>query len=542
MPQHDATSDSSETAAATAVSGDALRDETLAMLRKIMDQKRNRMVLAFLLVVAALRSAAILMSPLGLGVDEAQYWLWSQEFDFGYYTKPPLTSWIIGLSHMIFGHAEWAVRLPAPWLHLATALVLWRATDWLYGPRAGRWAAILWTLLPLVSLGSFVISTDTPLLLAYSCGLLALAGTLTNRISASRGLFYAGLATGIAMLAKYAAIYFALSLLLFAAWDRIAPTNKVARDNLAGDDITNNRTLTLPAIGLFAVGLLLAVGPNLIWNLVNDFTTVRHLGDNANLAKQSYSPGNMLGFWGAQFGVAGPAAFALMLTLFIPPFSGRTRRLLICFATPPLLVISIQAFVSEANANWAAAALPALIIWLAHWISSPGGIRWGLLAASINGGIAAAFALAMFAGQFGPLTPDSDPLRRLRGWDQLAQDIAPALTGHNASMIVADRRATAALLSWHFHHGITDAAGQTIPVAIRVFDADGIPSNHFEQNLNWTPQPGRRLLAVNGATTPPTLPGVTWDARTSLSDHAISDNRRRSLYIYRGIEGPAVAD
>ena len=109
-------------------------------------------------------------------------------------------------------------------------------------------------------------------------------------------------------------------------------------------------------------------------------------------------------------------------------------------------------------------------------------------------------------------------------------------------MIVADRRATAALLSWHFHHGITDAAGQTIPVAIRVFDADGIPSNHFEQNLNWTPQPGRRLLAVNGATTPPTLPGVRWDAKTSLSDHAISDNRRRSLYIYRGIEGPAVAD
>lgn len=526
MPRHNATSVSPKGAAATAISRDAARDETMAMVRRILDQKRNRMVLAFLLVVAALRSAAILLSPLGLGVDEAQYWLWSQEFDFGYYTKPPLTSWIIGLSHMMFGHAEWAVRLPAPWLHLATALVLWRATDWLYGSRAGRWAAILWTLLPLVSLGSFVISTDTPLLLAYSCGLLALAAILTDRVTAPRGLFYAGLAIGIAMLAKYAAIYFALSLVLFAGWDRMA----------------KGRALTLPALGLFVVGLLLALGPNLIWNLANDFTTVRHLGDNANLAKQSYSPGSMLAFLGAQFGVAGPAAFALMVTLFIPPFSGQTRRLLISFAAPPLVIISIQAFLSEANANWAAAALPALVIWLAHWITSPGGIRWGLLTAGINGGIAAAFAVAMFAGQFGPLTPESDPLRRLRGWDLLAQDIAPVVAAHDASMIIADRRATAALLSWHFHDGVTGDAGQRKPVAIRVFDEDGIPSNHFEQNLNWTPAPGRHLLAVNGATTPPDLPGVTWEAVTSLSDHAISDNRRRTLYIFRGVEGPAVAN
>ena len=73
-----------------------------------------------LFAFAALRTASLVFSPLELGVDEAQYWLWSTGFDFGYYTKPPLTSWIIGLSHSLFGHHEWAVRLPAPgciWQH-----------------------------------------------------------------------------------------------------------------------------------------------------------------------------------------------------------------------------------------------------------------------------------------------------------------------------------------------------------------------------------------------------------------------------------------
>jgi len=70
------------------------------------------------------------------------------------------------------------------------------------------------------------------------------------------------------------------------------------------------------------------------------------------------------------------------------------------------------------------------------------------------------------AGSLGPLTPTSDPLRRLRGWQALAQDIEPHLAAHQASRIIADRRATAALLSWHFH-------GQD--VTIMIHDRDGVP-------------------------------------------------------------------
>ena len=41
----------------------------------------NRLVLLVLLGLTLLRSAAVAISPLELGVDEAQYWLWSQSPD-----------------------------------------------------------------------------------------------------------------------------------------------------------------------------------------------------------------------------------------------------------------------------------------------------------------------------------------------------------------------------------------------------------------------------------------------------------------------------
>ena len=47
----------------------------------------NRFVLLVLLGLTLLRIAAVAISPLELGVDEAQYWLWSQSPDFGYFTN-----------------------------------------------------------------------------------------------------------------------------------------------------------------------------------------------------------------------------------------------------------------------------------------------------------------------------------------------------------------------------------------------------------------------------------------------------------------------
>ena len=482
----------------------------------------DRALLLGLIAFALLRTASLFASPLGLGVDEAQYWLWSTGFDFGYYTKPPLTSWIIGLSHSLFGHHEWAVRLPAPWLHLATSLVLWRAADWLAGPAAGRIAAIIWMTLPSIALGSFVISTDTPLLLCWSAGLLALAGVLTGRLRERRGMLLAGGAFGAAMLAKYAAIYGLIGMALFV------PVLAMRARREGSDPV-----IGWHGLGLFALGMVALASPNILWNLANELTTVRHLGDNANLDRQSYSLAGSIGFLGAQFATAGPVVFALMLGIV------RTRRgddaglLLLLLSAPVILVIMVQAFLSEANANWALAAMPALVLWLARWLSQARPVI-GRLAIGINLGLCALVLAVTTAGSLGPLTPGSDPFRRLRGWQDLAADTGAALEAHRATTVIADRRATAALLSWHFHN--RRIGGK--PITVLVIDADGRPTNHFEQNLAWQPVAGRRIVALDGRKTPPEMTGVAWQAGTPpLSSTAISRNRSRDLHIHKGVEG-----
>ena len=131
------------------------------------------------------------------------------------------------------------------------------------------------------------------------------------------------------------------------------------------------------------------------------------------------------------------------------------------------------------------------------------------------------------AGSLGPLTPKSDPLRRSRGWHQLASDIERHLIAYETARIIADRRATASLLSWHFRNK---------QVTIMVHDADGMPSNHFEANHSWKQVAGSPVLVLSDSIDAPPIPGINWQAQPTRSLTAISNNQVRDLYIHFGVE------
>ena len=54
--------------------------------------------------------------------DEAQYWSWSRDLAFGYFSKPPLLAWLIAAVTHVCGDAEICVRSPRRSVHLARAL------------------------------------------------------------------------------------------------------------------------------------------------------------------------------------------------------------------------------------------------------------------------------------------------------------------------------------------------------------------------------------------------------------------------------------
>ena len=139
-------------------------------------------VFFILIIITVLRIYSLHVSPIELSVDEAQYWHWSRNIDFGYFTKPPLVAWMIAFSTFIFGNEEWAVRLLSPITHLFISLVLWGTAKFAFWIKVWeRIAALIWIFTPAASLGGFIISTDTPLLLFWSLSLLFLLISLKTK-------------------------------------------------------------------------------------------------------------------------------------------------------------------------------------------------------------------------------------------------------------------------------------------------------------------------------------------------------------------------
>ena len=64
--------------------------------------------ISFLLcgIVLLTKIIAVYNTNFDLFGDEAQYWIWSQNPDFGYYSKPPLLAWIIALFCSVFSNTS----------------------------------------------------------------------------------------------------------------------------------------------------------------------------------------------------------------------------------------------------------------------------------------------------------------------------------------------------------------------------------------------------------------------------------------------------
>src|SRR6201987_4143713 len=88
-----------------------------------------------LIALAALtvvRLVGLKFSAVDLFYDEAQYWAWSREPAFGYFSKPPLLAWTIALAEHVCGSSEACIRAPAPVLYFGTSLLVYAIARQLY--------------------------------------------------------------------------------------------------------------------------------------------------------------------------------------------------------------------------------------------------------------------------------------------------------------------------------------------------------------------------------------------------------------------------
>jgi len=485
-------------------------------MTRTMDTLRAKPVLAAglaILAVTAFRLIIVIATPLEIGPDEAQYWRWSRTLDWGYYSKPPLIAWLIAAPTAIFGDAEWAIRFMAPVLHGLAAFFLFCLGRSAFDARTGIWAAAIYLLMPGVWLSSTIMSTDAVLLPMWAAALFALWRLRTAPGIANGALV--GLAIGLAMLAKYAALYLFVGAALAAIFDR---------------DM-RRALLSLGGLAALAVALLV-LAPNLIWNAANGFETVSHTADNANLAAAGFNITHVVSYIGDQMAVFGPitllvlfAGFALIAARGAP--ETRIREIwLLCFIAPPLLTILVQEIMSRAHANWAATAYPASAVLLASWTART---RWG---AAIKAGVALnltiglAFVVLWLAPSVADTAGGSNLIKRVRGWDQTAADLGQIALEHDASALMFDERE-----NWH---GV-DYYGRNLNLPpIRAWRVTDHPRSHAEEAGTMLPGEDRAVLIASYR--PDFRPRIRADFDTIESLGTLTvplgPNRNRVLKLY----------
>ena len=433
------------------------------------------------------RLAALFLTPLELYPDEAQYWLWSRELAFGYFSKPPMIAWLIWLTTTLGGDAEAWVRLSAPLLHGATALVIYRIAQRLYGGWPGLAAAAIYSLMPGVVLSSGLMATDAPLLFFLSLTIWAYVA-LPDASAGRRAPVAAGLgaALGLAFLSKYAAIY---------ALGSIALHFLVSKDA--------RRRWSPMTAAIFLAAFVLVLAPNLAWNASHQFSTVKHTAANANWnAQQLFNFRELIEFVGSQFGVFGPLPFAVLaggaLWLGVKKKVQSPDLLLLCFALPPLIVVAAEAFVSRANANWAGAAFVGGSVLVAGWMTRWNARRWLLGGLALQALFAAFFVVCMVNPKVADAVGLSNGFKRVRGWDQTVAAIVArtreeqALRGPLSAVAMDDRFVYNAAA----YYG-RDYFGQPGAPPLRMWVHEAYAQNQAETEAPLDADYGRRALIVS---------------------------------------------
>jgi len=432
-----------------------------------------RNALFFVFAVTLARLAWLALGKADLYADEAQYWYWSLHPALGYYSKPPMVAWLIAVTTRFLGDNELAVRLAAPLLHFATALVVFAVAARLYDPRIAAWSAAVYATLPGVSASALIISTDAPLLLCWTAAVYAFIRAREH--DETRWWIGVGLAAGLGLLSKYAMAYWLISALLYLA---------VFRDERRH----------LPRFFAATALAFLIYAPNFAWNVAHGFVSYHHTEANASLHGSLFHPGHLAAFFGSQFGVFGPLLFAalvIMVVLSARTLKDRRAAFLALFALPTLAMMLVVSILSRAQPNWAAPTYVSATVLVVAWLLASGW-RW-VVPASVALHFAAAVLVLEahdIAAAVGYNLPAKyDILHRLRGWKRLGAAVSRQLALHPGAILLAENREDMAELLYYVHpHPFN---------ALKWNGDDNLPHDQFDLEAKPQSYIGKNMLLVS---------------------------------------------
>jgi len=450
------------------------------------NRRYTLLILLWLVGLTAWRVLSAIHANVELYGDEAQYWTWSLHPDWGYYSKPPVVAWVIWLGTHLFGNSELGVRSMALILYPITAWTLFLFTRRLFrssifsnepAPDAiAFWSALVFITLPMTSLGSMLITTDAPLLLAWAlAGYFTVAALETDRW---RDWLWLGVAVGFGMMSKYSMVFYGLGLAAFIV---------VSRNHW--------RLLASPKPYVAALLAFLLVLPNIVWNAENHFVSIHHTAEISELDRSLFHPKALLHFFLGQFLVFGPITFGWLVAVALRPrlwLTDARMRLIAAMTLAPLASFLILSLLSRAFLNWAAFTYATGATLVAAHLLRQGRRTWLVAAIGVN------LALGVAVYNFHDiahlldvqLTRKTDPYGRITGYRPLGIEVGRRLAKLPGVHFLADDRMLYALIRYY---------GRPYSEGGKFLNPSGKLDNHYALTADVAAQPDGKYLLVSKA-------------------------------------------
>lgn len=358
-------------------------------------QRNDWLLLAILsLLLIAVKAWLIRAAGVDLHYDEAQYWEWSRQIDWSYYSKGPLIAWLIALSEAIFGHGAWQVRLPAWIAHGILLFFIFAFARDVWGNRTAAWWAVIITLFtPLYFTLGLVMTTDIWLFLCWTAGFWAAYRALIK--GQIKAWYPAGFAVGIGTLTK-------LSIgLLPAALGIAVMLNPAWRHHLKSPHLWG---------GLFIIALFMS--PVLAWNAGHDWVMLRH--EAGHIGHTQWSLERALSFLLGQVAALSPLVVLVAATVLWRMPTTKGQGLLWGLSLGWIAFFFVKALTAKVELNWPAPCYIGLVILFAGHV--PALSRWKRRILFIGFGFALALmVIAYFPYRFG-LRVSQDPFKDTKMW------------------------------------------------------------------------------------------------------------------------------
>lgn len=400
--------------------GPVAGDDSSAMAR---ETERHWLRAGYLLLGLLLlgRWAYVASDLIQLSEDEAYQWLWSKRPALAYYSKPPLIAWGHWISTRLWGDTEFGLRFFAPLIGVTIGgAMLHFLAGWI-GARGAVLFVLAVATTPLLAVGSTLMTVDPWNVLFWTLAMVA-GWRATRPEGRTRDWLWVGLWMGLGSLSKYTAL---MQWLSWAMWFALWPPARAH--------------LRRPGPYLALLMNLLCLTPALVWNWRQDWVTVRHIAEDANVGQ----PWRFTLRYLAEF-LAGEAVLwnPVWFTFTAVAVVGSLRRsrsdpqlmYLLSMGLPVFLVYLAWTLHSRVMLNWIAPSIIPLLA-LAAVYGHRQQQRWG-------GRHRRAFAAGLIVGTLllvpmhdsrlitratGLILPQSlDPLHRVRGWKETTELAAQA--------------------------------------------------------------------------------------------------------------------